>query len=76
LAIAIGIITEPLNLLNAADLWSAKKEPSLRSVLHEAIFMMQAAEYGPLHNPAPDGQCVSVLIAGNLLRHGLKQTRT
>ena len=28
-----------------------KYDPSLRSLLHEPIFMMQAAEYGPPHNP-------------------------
>ena len=34
--------------------------------------MMQAAEYGSLHNPVPDRQTVSVLVGGNLLRLGLK----
>ena len=53
-----------------------KKEVSLRSLLHEPIFMMQAAKYGSLHNPVPDWQTVSVLIEGNLLRHGLGQTGT
>ena len=52
-----------------------KNNPSLRSLLHEPVFMMQAAEYGSLHNPVPDRQTVSVLVGGNLFRLGLRQTR-
>jgi hypothetical protein len=33
---------------------STKTDPSLRSLLHEPIFMMQATEYGSLHSPVPD----------------------
>src|SRR6516165_4327076 len=36
--------------------------------------MMQAAEYGSLHNPVPDRQTVSALVRRNLVRHGLRQT--
>lgn len=52
-----------------------EKNPSLRSLLHEPVFMMQAAEYGSLHNPVADRQTVLVLVGGNLLRLGLRQTR-
>ena len=52
----------------------AEKIPSLRSLLHEPIFMVQAAEYGSLHNPVPNRKTVSVLVAGKLLRHRLRQT--
>jgi hypothetical protein len=52
-----------------------KKIPSLRCLLHEPVFMMQAAEHGSLHNPVPDRQTVSVLVAGKMLRHGLGRTR-
>ena len=52
-----------------------KKKLSLRSLLHELVFMMRAAEYGSLLNPVPDRQTVSVLVGGNLLRLGLRQTR-
>jgi hypothetical protein len=60
--------------ISPGRLWSAKRDPSLRNLLHELIFMMQSAEYGSLHNPVPDRQTVSVLVGGNLLRHGLRQT--
>jgi hypothetical protein len=53
----------------------AQKNLSLRSLLHQPVFMMQAAEYGSLLNPVPDRQTVSVLVGGNLLRLGLRQTR-
>ena len=36
--------------------------------------MMQAAEDGSLYNPISDWQTVSVLVGGNLVRHGLRQT--
>jgi hypothetical protein len=60
--------------MSQPHLWSAKKDPSLRSLLHEPIFMMQAAEYGSPYDPAPNRQTVSVLVGGNLLRDGLRQT--
>jgi len=52
-----------------------KKKLSLRGLLHEPLFMMQAAEYGSLHNPVPERQTMSVLVGGNLLRLGHRQTR-
>src|SRR5215472_825460 len=51
-----------------------KYDPSLRSLLHQPIFMMQAAEYGFLYNPISDRQTMSVLVGRNLVRHGLRQT--
>src|SRR6516225_11257291 len=51
-----------------------KKDPSLCSLLHEPIFMMQAAEYGSFHNSVAERQTVSVLVGRNLVRHGLRQT--
>ena len=33
-----------------------KKDPSLCSLLHEPIFMMQAAEYGSFHNSVAERQ--------------------
>jgi len=33
-----------------------------RSLLHEPIFMMQAAGYGSLQNPVSDRQTVPVLV--------------
>jgi hypothetical protein len=36
--------------------------------------MMQATEYGSLHNPVPDRQTMSVLVGRNLLRNLLRQT--
>jgi len=51
-----------------------KYDPSLRSLLHEPIFMMQAAEYGFLYNPISDRQTMSVLVGRDLVRHGLRQT--
>ena len=50
-----------------------RKDPLLRSLLHEPLFMMQAAEYGSLHNPVPGRQTVSVFVAAKLLRHRLRQ---
>jgi hypothetical protein len=47
---------------------------SLCSLLHEPIFMMQAAEYGFLYNPISDRQTVSVLVERELVRIGLRQT--
>jgi hypothetical protein len=38
------------------------------------IFMMQAAEYGSLHNPVSDRQTVSVLVRRDLVRRALRQT--
>ena len=52
-----------------------KQDPSLRSLLREAIFVMQAAQYGSLHHPASERQQVSVPGGRDMLRDGLRQTR-
>src|SRR5215510_5219757 len=46
------------------------------ALLHKAIFVMQAAEYGSLHNPISARQPVSVLVGRDRIRHGLRQTGT
>jgi hypothetical protein len=52
------------------------RNPSLRSLLHEPIFMMQAAEYGSLHNPVSGrADCAGARWAG-LVRYGLRQPGT
>jgi hypothetical protein len=48
--------------------------PLLRSVLHKAIFVMQAAERGSLRDPVSERQHVSVLVGWDRIRHGLRQT--
>jgi hypothetical protein len=48
--------------------------PLLRSLLHKAIFVMQAAEHGSLRNPVSERQHVSVLVGRDRIRHGLRQT--
>jgi hypothetical protein len=52
-----------------------KQDPSLRSLLRETIFVMQAAEHGSLHHSVSDRQLVSVLGGREMLRDGLRQTR-
>jgi hypothetical protein len=47
---------------------------SVSSLLDEARFVMQAAEYGSLHNPVSDRQTVSMFVGRDLVRHGLGQT--
>ena len=51
-----------------------KQAPSLRSLLREPVFVMQAAEHGSLHHAVPDRQPVSVLVGLDMVRHGLWQT--
>ena len=51
-----------------------KYDPSLHSLLHEPIFMMQAAEYGSLHHLVSDRQTVSVQVGRKLVRDGLRHT--
>jgi hypothetical protein len=53
-----------------------KQHPSLSSLLHEPVFMMQAAEYGALRNPVSDRQSVSVVVGRGPVRDRLRQTRT
>jgi hypothetical protein len=61
----------------AAEACGAQKQhPSLRSLLQEPIFVMQAAQHGSLHHSVPDRQAVSVLVGRHALRDGLRQTRT
>src|SRR5262249_10317125 len=44
-----------------------KRNPSLSSLLHKAIFVMQAAEHGSLRNPISERQPVSVLVGRDLV---------
>ena len=46
---------------------------ALRSLLHEPIFVMQAAEHGSLHHTVPDRQPVSVLVGRDMVRQVLVQ---
>src|SRR6516225_4275742 len=52
-----------------------KLDPTLRSLLRETIFVMQAAQYGSLHHTVSERQPVSVLGGRDMLRDGLRQTR-
>jgi hypothetical protein len=50
-----------------------KNKIRLRSLLREALFVMQAAEYGSLYHPVSDRQTVSVRVGRHALRRGLRQ---
>jgi hypothetical protein len=51
-----------------------KQHPSLRGLLREPVFVMQAAEYGSLHHLVSDRQTVSVQVGRKLVRDGLRHT--
>ena len=52
-----------------------KLDPTLRSLLRETIFVMQAAQYGSLHHTVSERQPASVLGGRDIVRDGLRQTR-
>ena len=50
-----------------------KQDLSLCGLLREPVFVMQAAEYGPLYHPVSDRQPVSVRVGRHAVRRGLRQ---
>jgi hypothetical protein len=53
-----------------------RRKPSLSSLLHQEILMMQAAKHGRLHNAQAAWQLVSVTAGRNALVDGFREART
>jgi hypothetical protein len=53
-----------------------KKEATLSGLLHQAIFMMQAAKHRCLHNAVTGWHLVPVVACRNLALVGFRQART
>src|SRR5262245_14535494 len=57
-------------------LLSAKRSRSLRGLLHQAVFVMQAPEHGRLFNAMTGWQLVPMVAERNALLDGFRQART